>query len=43
MFYWLFCTWNMLSVDLNNYSISYNKDGEVVKYSTGSNQNTASV
>ncbi len=34
---------NMLSVDLNNYSISYNKDGEVVKYSTGSNQNTASV
>ena len=34
---------DMLSVDLNDLSISYNKDGEVVKYSTGDNQNTISV
>lgn len=33
----------MLSVDLNDYSISYNRDGEIVKYSTESNQNTISV
>lgn len=34
---------DMISVDLKDLSISYNKDGEVVKYSTGDNQNTISV